>query len=342
MEMVRRDPLPLLVLLVVLFAGCSAADMPSSDMSMDMGSSGAGGDGTSATTGGGTSAGTSESGGSGGSSAGTDVTASAGSSGSGGTSSPVDAGTSPISEGGASADGAGSQGGWVSIFNGKDLTGWYPMITGYPYKTDPYNTFRADPTTGVIRVTYESYPNGGSFDNHFGLLYYDRALTNYRVRVEYRFLEPQAKNPPSWGKNNSGLMLFCLDPTKVTGDPDFPPLIEIQLLGTPSAGGTNNANICRPGGMTVTTLFDKPAPGGNCADSTTGPAPVAAQWVTVEADVHVNSDTRIYQYPDTTKPVLVFNGVMYGGKPVTTGYVSLQSESQPVEFRKVELMELPE
>jgi hypothetical protein len=269
------------------------------------------------------------------------VTGTGGSTGVGGMTSTKDAAVGPVTDASPGGGDGASNGSWVPIWNGKDLTNWYPLIKGQPYKTDTLNTFRADPAAGVIRVTYESYPNG-AFDGRFGLLYYDKFLTNYRVRVEYRFLEPQAKNPPGWGKNNSGLMLFGIDPTTIVGMPDFPPLIEIQLLGTPSAGGTNNANICRPGGMTVTTLFDKPATPGNCQDSLTGPAPPAAQWVTVEAEVHVKGTTKIYQYPDTTKPVLTFAGVTYAGKLVTGGYISIQSESQPCKFRKVELMELPE
>jgi len=325
----------LVALVGVVSASCSASDPQSTETGETAGSPGSAGD--VAATG---SGGSNSSGGSG-DTAGSAMTANGGSGGGAGTATAVDAAVGPVGDAATGGDSAGNNGGWVSIFNGKDLTGWYPLIKGQPYKTDTFNTFRADPATSVIRVTYESYPNG-AFDNRFGLLYYDKFLTNYRVRVEYRFLEPQAQNPPGWGKNNTGLMLFGIDPTTIVGTPDFPPLIEIQLLGTPSAGGTNNANICRPGGMTVTTLFDKPAASGNCADSLTGPARPAAEWVTVEAEVHVKGTTKIFQYPDTAKPVLTFSGVMYAGKAVTGGYISLQSESQPCEFRKIELMQLPE
>ncbi len=92
------------------------------------------------------------------------------------------------------------------------------------------------------------------------------------------------KDPVGWGKNNSGLMIFGIDPAKVTGDPEFPPLIEIQLLGSPS----------NPGG------------GGS------------------------------------TKPVFTMSGPMYNNQPVTGGYLSLQSESQPCEFKDILLKELPQ
>ena len=38
----------------------------------------------------------------------------------------------------------------------------------------------------MLRVTYDNYP-GGNFDERCGLLYYDKLLTNYRVRITYRF-----------------------------------------------------------------------------------------------------------------------------------------------------------
>jgi hypothetical protein len=239
--------------------------------------------------------------------------------------------------GGAGSGGSGGADpeGWVKIFNGTDLTGWVPLIHKSAYNVDTYKTFRADPVTHVIKVTYEDYPDG-SFDERCGVLYYNKFLTSYRVRLTYRFLEPQAKNPVGWGKNNSGLMLFGLDPSKVTGDPMFPPLIEVQLLGTPSSGGPTSPNICTPGGITLAKQT------GICGDNSTKvPAPPAADWTSVEAEVHVNGDSKIFQYPEKTKPVVTISGPSYQGKPVTGGYLSIQSESQPVEFKDIELIELP-
>jgi Domain of Unknown Function (DUF1080) len=256
--------------------------------------------------------------------------------GSGGASGAAGAGGGAAGAGGGTAGaGGGSADGWVKIFNGQDLTGWSPLIHKSAYKEDTYKTFRADPVNHVIKVTYEDYP-GGTFEDRCGLLYYDKLLTNYRVRATYRFLEPQAKNPVSWGKNNSGLMIFGIDPAKVTGDPEFPPLIEIQLLGAGSSGGSTTPNVCVPGGMTMSKNT------AACGDNHTGVAPPpAGDWVTVEAEVHVTGDTKVFQYPNKTTPIITMSGPTYQGKAVTGGYLSLQSESQPLEFKDVELMELP-
>jgi hypothetical protein len=244
------------------------------------------------------------------------------------------------SSGSGGAGGTVSADGWVKIFNGQDLTGWSPLIHKSAYRADPYDTFRANATSQVIEVTYQDYPDQ-NFDERCGLLYYDKYLTNYRVRLTYRFKEPQAQNPVGWGKNNTGLMIFATDPSMVTGDPMFPPLIEIQLLGTPSSGGSNNANLCQPGGMTVKMLHGQPTPGGNCFDSKSGPARPAAEWTTVEAEVSVEGDTKVYQHPDLTTPVLTISGPIHGGQPVLGGYLALQSESQPLEFKDIELKEMP-
>jgi Protein of unknown function (DUF1595)/Protein of unknown function (DUF1587) len=114
----------------------------------------------------------------------------------------------------------------------------------------------------------------------------------------------------------------------------------IQLLGTPSAGGSKNANLCQPGGMTVSKLFGQALADSGCHDSKSGTAPAADQWVTVEAEVHVTGDTKVYQYPEMTNPVLTFSGTKYKGQPVTGGYLALQSESQPVEFKDIQLKEM--
>lgn len=329
--------------LVVTVAACSdATPLPS----------GSGGvPATAGTPAGGSSAGVMSSGGTAGggqpATAGTAGTASPGGASGGGGASTAGGGAGGGSGSGGMAGAAGNGGaggmladGWVNIFNGKDLTGWVPLIHKWEFNEDPYKTFRVDEANQVIRVTYEEYP-GQNFDDHCGLLYYDKLLKDYRVRLTYRFREPQAKNPVSWGKNNTGLMIFGIDPRTVMNDPEFPPLIEIQLLGTPSAGGSKNGNLCQPGGMRVSTLFGQPLSDNSCHDSKSGTAPPADQWVTVEAEVHVSGDTKIFQYPDMTTPVLTISGPTYMGQAVTGGYLALQSESQPVEFKDIHLKELP-
>lgn len=322
----------------------------------------------SATAGATAQAGTPSTGG-GGSSAGTGGSL-AGSAGSlaGGATSAGSGGASAGSAGAAGSSGAGggtggaSANGWTSILpTDEALTGWYPYVKGFPPGMDPPKTFRRDAQMGYLEVTYADYPNNdftyavnGKSESHLGLIYYDRNITtDYKVRVTYRFKDPIAKNPVSWGKNNSGIFVFGTDPHMITGDPDFPTAIEIQLLGSPSAGGSINAQICLNStvGMYPAMIGTRAITGpGNCFASTQNAKDFqpAGSWTTVEADVSVSGTTKIYQYamPDDpmppATPIQTFSApVKTGGKTVNGGWISLQSESQPCEFRRIELKETP-
>ena len=48
------------------------------------------------------------------------------------------------------------KGEWISLFNGKDLEGWTPKITGYAAGENYADTFRVE--DGVIKVSYAKYP----------------------------------------------------------------------------------------------------------------------------------------------------------------------------------------
>ena len=48
-----------------------------------------------------------------------------------------------------------SEAGWVSLFNGKDLTGWTPKIKGYELGENFGDTFRVE--DGVMKVSYDQY-----------------------------------------------------------------------------------------------------------------------------------------------------------------------------------------
>lgn len=87
---------------------------------------------------------------------------------------------------------------------------------------------------------------------------------------------------------------------------------------------------------------------GSCGNNKDAKAPgsgkplnPASTWTTVEADVRVNGDTKVYIWPDTVNPALIMSKPMSGGKALTGGYLALQSESQPMVFKDIMLKELP-
>src|ERR1700712_3793077 len=72
---------------------------------------------------------------------------------------------------------------WVSLFNGKNLDHWTPKFSGNKVGENFGNTFRVG--DGILSTRYDKYD---SFNNKFGALYYDKKFTDYRLKVEYRFV----------------------------------------------------------------------------------------------------------------------------------------------------------
>ena len=234
--------------------------------------------------------------------------------------------------------------GWISLFNGKDLTGWTPKITGYPLGENFADTFRVE--DGVIKVAYDKYPD--AFNERFGHLFYKQKYANYKLRIEYRFVGEQAKGGPGWAIRNSGVMIHCQAPETMTKDQKFPVSVEVQFLGGDGKKERHTGNVCTPG--THIVIREKLIT-QHCTDSTSKTY-AGDQWVTSEVEVHGNGVIKhmidgelVIEYekvqlddkdPDA-KRVIAARG---GDKVVKDGYISLQAESHPIEFRKVEILPL--
>jgi hypothetical protein len=231
---------------------------------------------------------------------------------------------------------------WLPLFNGKDLDGWTPKITGYPVGENALNTFRVE--DGLLKVRYDEYD---AFKERFGHLFYKDAFSYYVIAVEYRFVGQQVAGGPDWATRNSGIMLHGQPAATMQKDQDFPISIEVQLLGGLGKGPRTTANLCTPGthvemqGALVTR---------HCVNSSS-PTLDGDQWVRVEVYVHggeairhvVNGqDVLAYQRPQIGgENVVHFDAAQKrDGTPLTQGSISLQSESHPVDFRKVELLDL--
>ena len=115
---------------------------------------------------------------------------------------------------------------WTPLFNGQDLTGWTPKITGYPLGEDPMGTFRVE--DGLLTVGYENYE---TFEGRFGHLFFEEPFSHYELRVEYRFVGEQVAGGPGWAFKNSGVMFHAQAPESMMQDQDFPVSIELQFLG---------------------------------------------------------------------------------------------------------------
>lgn len=232
--------------------------------------------------------------------------------------------------------------GWIQLFNGRDLTGWTPKIRHHPLGENYGNTFRVE--DGLLKVRYEadSYPQ---FDERFGHLFYEKPFSHYRLRVEYRFVGEQCPGGPGWAVRNSGMMLHGEDPKWMTLDQDFPASIECQLLGGDGQKPRTTVNLCTPGTNVVKDgkLFLP-----HCTQSTSATYH-GEQWVTVEVEVRGAGEIKhivdgqvvlAYSQPqwDERDPHAKMLAEKLGGLLIQGGTISLQSESHPIDFRKVELL----
>jgi len=233
---------------------------------------------------------------------------------------------------------------WISLFNGKDLSGWTPKIRGYELGDNFANTFRVE--NGAICVRYDGYDD--KFQNRFGHLFYKEPFSNYVIRLEYRFVGKQLSDGPGWATRNSGIMLHCQPPGSIRKDQDFPVSIEVQLLGGDGKNPRTTCNLCTPG--THVVMKDKLVT-QHCNNSTSKTYH-GEQWVTAEVEVHGNGKI-IHRV--NGEPVLEYEKSQYdpgdpdgkrlmeqtGSAMISGGYISLQSESHPVEFRNIQLKRLP-
>ena len=122
---------------------------------------------------------------------------------------------------------------WIQLFNGKNMDGWIPKITGYELNENLGNTFRVQ--DGLLKVSYDQYKN---FDGKFGHLFYKQSFSNYRLRVEYRFVGEQVPGGPGWALRNSGMMLHGQTAESMEKNQKFPVSIEVQLLGGSGSGNS--------------------------------------------------------------------------------------------------------
>jgi len=230
---------------------------------------------------------------------------------------------------------------WVSLFNGKDLTGWSPKIRGREAGDNFQNTFRVQ--DGVIKVDYSDYKE---WDNRFGHLFYEKKYSDYRLRLEYRFTGDQLKGGPGWAFRNSGVMIHSESPETMELEQDFPTSLEVQILGGTGQGERTTGNLCTPG---THVEIDGKLDTSHCISSKSKTFH-GDQWVKLEIEVRGN---EIIKHIINGEEVISYSKPQYGGdkhaealavaagdKMISEGYFCLQSESHPVEFRNIEIQEI--
>lgn len=236
-----------------------------------------------------------------------------------------------------------SDDGWTALFNGRDLSGWQVKIAGRPLGENYKNTFRVE--DGILKVKYDEYD---AFEGEFGHLFHERELSHYRLRVEYRFVGPKVSGSPEWAFRNSGVMLHSQSAASMGVDQSFPVSIEVQFLGGDSRSRSERptANLCTPGTHVV---MDGELVTKHCIESSAATYH-GDDWVRVEVLVrggelieHIIDGETVIAY---SSPTLGGEHTPEGypvpeGTPLDRGYIALQAEGHAVEFRRVEIRELP-
>lgn len=232
---------------------------------------------------------------------------------------------------------------WKQLFNGKNLDGWDVKIRGNDLNDNFGNTFRVE--DGKMVVRYDQYDD---FKQKYGHIFYKGDFSYYRISVEYRFVGDQAPKGEGWATRNSGIMVHGQPAATMGKDQDFPASIEVQLLGGLSNGKKRTTcNLCTPG---TNVVMDGKLITQHCINSTSQTYD-GDQWV--KAEVLVLGDSLIQHFING-EMVLQYNkpqlgggnvsgndpAIMIEGKLLDHGSISLQSESHPVEFKKVELLNL--
>jgi len=231
---------------------------------------------------------------------------------------------------------------WVSIFNGKNLDGWTPKVTGYKAGENPLDLFRVE--DGIIKVDYSKYKR---FNGRFGHLFYNQKLSSYILHVEYRFHGELLSDAPAYCYRNSGVMIHSQSAESMDIEQNWPVSIEVQLLGSTDSVKQKTANICTPG----TTVYYKGSFTNEHCVSSASKYYFDKDWVNLDIIVHKGKSISMVIDRDT---VLVVSKPQLGGfllpekYPLPTGtfledgYVALQAEGTNIYFRKVDLKILDE
>lgn len=232
---------------------------------------------------------------------------------------------------------------WKQLFNGKDIKDWIVKINHHEVGEDPANTFRVE--DGMVKVRYDKYDK---FNQQYGHLYYKRPYAYYHLKFEYRITGEWRKDAPSYTIRNSGVMIHSQDPRTMPKEQDWPISVEFQLLaGLDDGKPRPTGNMCSPG---TDVVYKGKIDPRHCIESSSKTYGLN-EWVKGEIIVlgdslvtHIINGDTVLQY---SKPQIgggvVTNfdpKIKQDGKLLSSGFIALQSEGQPVDFRNITILNL--
>jgi hypothetical protein len=232
---------------------------------------------------------------------------------------------------------------WEKLFNGKDINNWVVKIFHHETGVNFGNTFRVEDKT--IKVRYDQYDK---FNNQYGHLYFEKPYSYYKFKLEYQFQDPWRTDAPNYTELNSGIMFHSQDPKTMPKEQDWPISVEMQFLAGLADGKPRpTGNMCSPG---TDIVFKGQKYPGHCLNSTSKTYK-KDEWVKAEIIVlgdslitHIINGEEVLQYSKPSIGGLVATGfdpaLKIDGKLLSSGFIALQSEGQPIDFKNIELLNL--
>ncbi len=238
---------------------------------------------------------------------------------------------------------------WIKAFNGTDLKDWDAKIKGQELNVDPNNTFKVK--DGNLLVDYSDYT--GNYNSRFGHLFYNKKFSHYVIKSTYTWWSKQIAGGPGWANKNNGFMLHAQSAASMGKEQDFPISIEAQLLKN------KTLNLCTPG--TGASKLDGTARTSHCWSAGELPTQTVGQdtGVWIDITIIVLGDSIIHHYAQGKhvmsyiKPIYLSGGVggydkvtfdpLLKSKPPTPlkeGYITIQGESAPTRFKKIDILNL--
>ncbi|WAJ69199.1 3-keto-disaccharide hydrolase [Catenovulum adriaticum] len=225
------------------------------------------------------------------------------------------------------------KGEWISLFNGKDLSGWHIKFTDHPLDENYLDTFGVK--DGKLIVSYDNYQN---FDDKFGHIFYQKPFSSYILKLEYRFIGEQVNGGPEWAYRNNGIMFHSQSPSSMAIEQSFPRSIEVQLLGGTQGQTRTTGNVCTP---ETNIVVNGQLRTEHCILSTSKTYP-GDQWVQAEIEVHggekvihrINGEV-VFEYQKTQYEPKSEYALGLSDLIIDEGYIALQAESHPTEFRNI-------
>lgn len=232
---------------------------------------------------------------------------------------------------------------WIKLFNGKDINNWTVKVHHHEAGVNFGNTFRVE--DDIIKVRYDQYDD---FNDQFSHLYYNQPFSHFHLIVEYRFTGELQKGAPEYTVLNSGVMYHSQDPQSMKKEQDWPISVEMQFLAGLGDGQPRpTGNMCSPG---TDIVYEGKLYDGHCLNSSSKTYD-KDEWVRAELIVlgdslitHIINGDTVLQYSKPTMGGGVVNRydstIWAPGQPLKSGFIALQSEGQPIDFRRVELKNL--